>query len=114
MPREACGLPRCEALRRPFWSTTRSDISAELSSGALALLEILEERSACLLEVLTQDLQHPRPARLQFGGRLTIHAHAALAQLICAQGCRRAFHGMHQVLQRVVLLGCDRGLHLPQ
>src|SRR5882762_7304022 len=84
------------------------------AGGALAFLEIVEERGARLLKLLPYHLQDAGPARLQFRCRLAVDSHARPAQLLGAERDRRALHGVHEIPERFVLLCRNGGVHLPQ
>src|SRR5204862_7014983 len=79
---------------------------------ALASLEIIEERSARLLKLLSYHLQDAGSARLQLRCRLAVDSHACAAQLLGAERDRRPLHGVHEVPERFVLPGRHGGIHL--
>src|SRR5215471_4359445 len=114
MRQEDGRLPALATLNRSFTSKCTSDLASLLARGALAFLEILLERHTRLLEMFAHELQGAWRTHLQLRPCLRVDAHAGPAQLVGSEGYRGAFHRMNQILEHVVLLGFNCGLHLPQ
>src|SRR5262249_35578916 len=87
---------------------------AGLAGRALALLQVLDQRRPRLLELLAYQFEDAGTPRLEFRARLAVDPRAGLAELLRAQGHRRALQGVNEVAQRIELFGRHRGLHLPQ